>query len=109
RIDARVDAMWAAGLVAEVRDLAERGLREGLTASRALGYRQVLDHLDGDSAEDEAHQATRIATRRFARRQDSWFRRDERIRWLAWDAPDLVEQAVGLLGPEQADEPSLTP
>ena len=75
--------MWPAGLVAEVRRLADAGLRDGLTASRALGYRQVLDFLDGEIGEDEARELTITATRRFARRQDSWFRKDPRIIWLA--------------------------
>ena len=94
RIRRRVDAMWEAGLVAEVRLLAQAGLREGLTASRALGYRQVLQHLDGELDEAAAREATVVATRRFARRQDSWFRKDERITWLAHDRPDLVEAAM---------------
>jgi tRNA dimethylallyltransferase len=101
RIEARVDAMWDAGFVAEVTRLAERrpGLREGLTASRALGYRQLLAHLDGELSEDQAREQTVLGTRRFARRQDGWFRRDDRIRWLAWDRPDLLEAAVALAGP----------
>ena len=93
RIAARVDAMWAAGLVDEVRRLAAHGLRDGLTASRALGYRQVLAFLDGGTTEEEAHAATVTATRRFARRQDSWFRHNPRIHWLAHDRPDLVGRA----------------
>ena len=98
RIAARVDAMWAAGLVDEVRRLAAHGLRDGLTASRALGYRQVLTYLDGGTTEEEAHAATVTATRRFARRQDSWFRRDPRIHWLDHDRPDLVSRASALGG-----------
>ena len=74
-----------------------RGLRDGLTASRALGYRQVLDFLDGEIGEDEARELTITATRRFARRQDSWFRKDPRIVWLAHDAPDLVDRVVQLV------------
>ncbi|HEV2891926.1 MAG TPA: tRNA (adenosine(37)-N6)-dimethylallyltransferase MiaA [Frankiaceae bacterium] len=82
RIDARVDEMWRRGLVDEVRALAEtEGLREGVTASRALGYQQVLAFLDGGLTEDAAREETKRATRRFARRQLSWFRRDPRIRW----------------------------
>jgi len=100
RIRARVDRMWADGLVDEVRLLAAGGLREGLTASRALGYRQVLQHLDGDLDEEGAREATVVGTRRFARRQDAWFRRDERITWLAHDRPDLVEAALVVAGPE---------
>ena len=97
RIAARVDAMWAAGLVGEVRLLVERGLRQGRTASRALGYRQVLAHLAGELSEDEAKSATVRATRRFARRQDSWFRRDDRITWVPYDHPQLVCTVAGLL------------
>jgi tRNA dimethylallyltransferase len=94
RIEARVHAMWAAGLVDEVRRLAAAGLRQGRTASRALGYAQVLRHLAGECSLDDARDDTVRATRRFARRQDAWFRKDPRIRWLPADAPDLVEQAV---------------
>ncbi len=100
RIRRRVDAMWSAGLVAEVRLLAQAGLRDGLTASRALGYRQVLQHLDGELDEAGAREATAVGTRKFARRQDSWFRKDERISWLAHDRPDLVLAALVLAGPE---------
>jgi tRNA dimethylallyltransferase len=101
RIEARVAAMWRAGFLDEVRALAEGSpsLREGLTASRALGYRQLLAHLDGELTEEEAWSQTVTATRRFARRQGGWFRRDPRIHWLAWDQPDLVEAAYRLGGP----------
>lgn len=99
RIARRVDAMWAAGLVDEVRALADRGLREGRTANRALGYRQVLAFLDGRITEDEAREQTVTGTRRFARRQDSWFRKDDRVRWVRHDAPDRVEQALAAVFP----------
>ena len=105
RIRARVDAMWAAGLVDEVRLLAASGLREGVTASRALGYRQVLQHLHGELDEDAAREATVVATRRFARRQDSWFRKDDRITWLAYDRPDLVAAALVVAGPQGRGRP----
>ncbi len=94
RIEARVDQMWAAGLVAEVRALIERGLREGRTASLALGYRQVLAYLDGEITESEARESTVVRTRRFARKQLGWFRRDPRISWLSADAPGLAEAIV---------------
>jgi len=97
RIDARVEQMWADGLVAEVRGLADRGLRQGRTASRALGYRQVLAHLDGSIAESEARVQTAAGTRRFARKQLGWFRRDPRIRWLPAHRPGLAEQLVSNL------------
>ncbi|KUL57098.1 MULTISPECIES: tRNA (adenosine(37)-N6)-dimethylallyltransferase MiaA [unclassified Streptomyces] len=88
RIATRVDRMWEAGLVDEVRTLAGQGLREGRTASRALGYQQVLAALAGECTEDEARAETVRATKRFARRQDSWFRRDPRVHWLSGAAAD---------------------
>jgi len=94
RIADRVDGMLAAGLVDEVRVLADRGLREGATASRAVGYREVLEHLDGTIDLDEARRRTVVATRRLVRRQRSWFRRDGRVRW--WDAAD-AELVTGVL------------
>jgi tRNA dimethylallyltransferase len=98
RIAARVAGMWRDGLVAEVAGLAEAGLREGRTASRALGYAQVLRFLDGQWPEEEAAAQTVKATRRFARRQLSWFRRDPRITWLPADEPDLAGRAVATIG-----------
>jgi tRNA dimethylallyltransferase len=82
RIAARVDRMWQAGLEAEVKALVGKGLREGRTASRALGYQQLLRYLDGECTLTEARLETIKATRRFARRQESWFRRDPRVCWL---------------------------
>ncbi|MBL1100420.1 tRNA (adenosine(37)-N6)-dimethylallyltransferase MiaA [Streptomyces coffeae] len=93
RIALRVDRMWEAGLVEEVRRLEGIGLRSGRTASRALGYQQVLAALAGECTEDEARAETVRATKRFARRQDSWFRRDPRVHWLSGAA----ERRVGLL------------
>ncbi|PDP88986.1 tRNA (adenosine(37)-N6)-dimethylallyltransferase MiaA [Glycomyces fuscus] len=94
RIGTRVDRMWEQGLLEEVRELDGLGLREGRTASRALGYAQALAQLDGTLSEEEAKADTAQATRRFARRQESWFRRDPRVRWLPHDSPDLVERAL---------------
>ncbi|MGW0576160.1 tRNA (adenosine(37)-N6)-dimethylallyltransferase MiaA [Streptomyces sp. NPDC002920] len=91
RIARRVDRMWDAGLVAEVRALEAQGLREGRTASRALGYQQVLAALAGECTDAEARAETVRATKRFARRQDSWFRRDPRVHWLSGAAADLTE------------------
>ncbi|MEU2285586.1 tRNA (adenosine(37)-N6)-dimethylallyltransferase MiaA [Streptomyces sp. NPDC013178] len=91
RIARRVDRMWDAGLVDEVRALEAQGLREGRTASRALGYQQVLAALSGECTLDEARAETVRATKRFARRQDSWFRRDPRVHWLSGAAADLTE------------------
>jgi tRNA dimethylallyltransferase len=74
--------MWQAGFVAEVRSLEAAGLRRGRTASRALGYAQVLRFLDGGWSQEQAAAETVRATRRSARRQESWFRRDPRVVWL---------------------------
>jgi tRNA dimethylallyltransferase len=97
RIARRVDAMLDAGLVEEVRRLAARGLRSGRTAGRALGYQQVLAYLDGACTLAAAREETVRATRRFVRRQRSWFRRDPRIVWLDGAAPDLLGQALAAL------------
>jgi tRNA dimethylallyltransferase len=97
RVALRVDQMWRAGLVAEVRGLCGQGLRDGRTASRALGYQQVLRMLDGECDEDAARADTVVATRRFVRRQRSWFRRDARIRWLDAARPDLLPAALAAL------------
>jgi tRNA dimethylallyltransferase len=91
RIAARVDRMWSSGFEAEVRNLV--GLRDGRTASRALGYQQVLRSLDGEWSSGQAREETARATRRFARRQESWFRRDPRVRWLAV-GQDLTARAL---------------
>ncbi|MFL6111258.1 MAG: tRNA (adenosine(37)-N6)-dimethylallyltransferase MiaA [Catenulispora sp.] len=98
RIALRVDRMWEAGFVQEVRDLEPKGLRDGLTASRALGYAQVLRYLSGEWTEEQAKEETVRATKRFARRQDSWFRRDPRVQWLPFDRSDLVEAALDRIG-----------
>ena len=94
RIARRVEEMFASGFVEEVEALLARGLAEGRTASRAIGYREVMGYLAGDRTLAEAVEQTTTATRRFARRQDSWFRKDPRIVWVAHDDPDRVEKAV---------------
>jgi tRNA dimethylallyltransferase len=104
RIAARVDRMWQAGLETEVRALVGEGLREGRTASRALGYQQVLRFLDGECTLDEAREETVKATRRFARRQESWFRRDPRVRWLDASAPSLLDRAVQIVAEHDHEE-----
>jgi tRNA dimethylallyltransferase len=98
RVDTRVERMFAAGLVEEVRRLEAVGLRAGRTASRALGYQQVLAAFEGSYDMAAAAEQTAKATRRFVRRQRSWFRRDSRISW--WDAgrPDLLDAVLGQLG-----------
>jgi tRNA dimethylallyltransferase len=94
RVDARVDRMFTQGFVAEVRDLLLRGLREGRTASRALGYQQIIAALDAGTDPAAAAGPTAAATRRFIRRQRSWFRRDHRIRWLDCQQADLLDRAL---------------
>ncbi len=95
RVATRVDRMWEQGLVAEVAGL--DGLREGVTASRALGYAQALGQLDGEVSEQEAKERTVTATRRFVKRQRSWFRRDPRVHWLDADQA-LLGQALAQVG-----------
>jgi tRNA dimethylallyltransferase len=94
RVADRVSRMWQAGLVEEVRRLVAAGLRDGRTASRALGYAQVLRFLNGECTEAEAAVQTVQATRKFIRRQESWFRRDPRIQWISARAPDLLASAL---------------
>ena len=94
RIDRRVGGMWAAGLLDEVAALDAAGLREGRTASRAVGYLQALGQLDGHRTEQQAQDETARLTRRLARRQRSWFGRDTRVTWLPHDAPDLLQRAI---------------
>jgi tRNA dimethylallyltransferase len=100
RIAARVDRMWQAGFESEIRRLAAQGLRAGPTASRALGYQQLLRYLDGECTLDDARAETIKATKRFARRQESWFRRDPRVRWLDATVPEeqLLADALRHLG-----------
>jgi tRNA dimethylallyltransferase len=97
RLDERVDAMWAAGLVSEVRELIPRGIRSGRTAGKALGYAQVLAFLAGEYSEEEAAAETKRATRKFARRQMAWFGRDQRVSWLPADHPQLLDAALAAI------------
>jgi tRNA dimethylallyltransferase len=97
RLRARTDAMFDAGLVGEVSMLLDRGLRDGVTAARALGYAQVIEALDAGATAvdiDRARESTFTGTRRYVRRQRSWFRRDARIRWLDGSTTGLLEAAV---------------
>lgn len=96
RLAARVHRMVDAGLLDEVRELDARGLRRGKTASRALGYSQFLQVIDGSSTIGHAAEETIVATRQFARRQLTWFRADPRITWLDWQDPQLVGKAAEL-------------
>jgi len=98
RIAERVQRMWGDGFVDEVRRLRAQGLAETPTASRALGYSQVLALLAGEISDQQARQSTIDATRKFARRQQRWFRRDTRITWLPYDAPRLVDDVIAVWG-----------
>jgi tRNA dimethylallyltransferase len=89
RIDLRVDRMWQEGFVAEVDQLITQGIRRGTTAQRALGYAQILAMRDGKLSEDEAKEETKRASRQYARRQETWFSRDQRIQWVATHQPRL--------------------
>ena len=89
RIDLRVDRMWEAGFVAEVDHLIEKGIRDGATAQRALGYAQLIAMRDGTMSEEEAKEDTKRASRQYARRQETWFSRDARIQWVAQHQPRL--------------------
>ena len=97
RLDERVTAMWAAGLVDEVRGLIPQGIESGVTASRAIGYQQCLAFIGGSLSEAEAIEETQALTRRYARRQVSWFGRSADTQW--WESEDqtAVAQAFALL------------
>jgi tRNA dimethylallyltransferase len=118
RIAERTARMWRDGLVDEVATLERAGLREGRTASRALGYAQVLRYLAGECGEDDARAQTILATRRFARRQEAWFRRDPRVIWLdagRGDAGARLDEALAVYagkpppGPAAARRPRSEP
>ena len=94
RLKRRTDRMFADGLVDEVAALLDRGLRDGVTASRALGYAQVIAELDAGGDGSAARELTFIGTRRYVRRQRSWFRRDHRVTWLDGAAPGNVERTL---------------
>lgn len=96
RIDRRVDSMMEAGLLDEVRALLEHGAGPALTARQAIGYKELIDYLEGSVALAEAVDTIKLRSRRYAKRQLSWFRRDPRIRWIDMDEHS-VEDAVSLI------------
>jgi len=96
-LNQRVEAMWERGLVDEVQDLIPLGIERGVTASRAIGYQQALEFLAGEMSKEEAIQSTQSLTRRYARRQVSWFRRDQNTLWLSSDEPGIRDRALGVL------------
>lgn len=97
RLGLRIDRMWEQGLLDEVRALDAAGLRDGRTASKALGYAQALAQLDGDLSEGDAKDLTATLTRRLARRQEAWFRPDPRIDWHDATAVAVGERPLGEL------------
>jgi tRNA dimethylallyltransferase len=97
RLDARVEGMWAAGLVEEAESLIPAGIESGVTASRAIGYAQALGQLSGALTEAEAIEQTQQLTRRYARRQVSWFKRSAGTHWIDSGAHDRIEQALAHL------------
>lgn len=98
RIERRTSAMFGSGFVDEVETLLAAGLRDGVTAARAIGYAQVMAAIDGEYDVARAQELTFIGTRRYVRRQRSWFRRDPRIHWLDASSPDLTGQALRAAG-----------
>ena len=96
-LNQRVEAMWERGLADEVQDLIPLGIERGVTASRAIGYQQALEFLAGEMSKEEAIQSTQSLTRRYARRQLSWFRRDQNTLWLSSDEPGIRDRALGVL------------
>lgn len=97
RLAKRVEKMWQQGIVAEAESLIPQGIREGKTSSRAIGYSQALAQIDGEYSETEAIAATTQLTQRYARRQMSWFRRDERIYWHDYQDPKLQDNVIELI------------
>jgi tRNA dimethylallyltransferase len=97
RLDERVVGMWNKGMISEVTSLIPLGIREGITASRAIGYAQALAQIDGVLSQDEAIEQTQALTRRFARRQVSWFKRYEGVTWLNSGDSKNLHQALALL------------
>lgn len=97
RITERTDQMFSTGLVDEVKRLIPQGLREGVTASRAIGYAQVLAALDGEYSVEQAKELTLQGTKRYVRRQRSWFKRDHRIHWIDAGDPDMLATALRII------------
>jgi tRNA dimethylallyltransferase len=90
RIEARVHRMFDQGLLDEVRALIAQGLLEGTTAQRAIGYAQTIALIDGEISQSQAIDETIVATRQYVRRQETWFKRDQRIQWIGEGVPRLA-------------------
>ena len=94
RINARVDAMFARGLVDETRELLKRGLAENKTAMQAIGYRQVVEHLRGERSLKETVELVKIRTRQFAKRQLTWFRAQKNLKWIELKPDESLEKCA---------------
>ena len=97
RLETRVHRMWEQGLIEEVRGLEGKGIRDGKTSAVAIGYAQALQQIDGTMTEAEAIADTVRLTQKYARRQMSWFRRDQRIQWLDYQDPDATQKALAMV------------
>jgi tRNA dimethylallyltransferase len=97
RLEARVHKMWREGLINEVKALESKGIRDGKTSSVAIGYAQALKQIDGEMTEQEAIADTVRLTQKYARRQMSWFRRDQRIQWLDYQDPQATSKAMAMV------------
>jgi tRNA dimethylallyltransferase len=101
RIEMRVEKMVEDGLVEEVKSLLDSGFREGITSPQAIGYKEIVSYLDGDCSLDEALDSIKLSTRRYAKRQRTWFRKDKRIHWIDADALDLdamLKASIDIIG-----------
>ena len=97
RLETRVHKMWQQGLIDEVKALEPKGIRDGKTSSVAIGYAQAIRQIDGELTESEAIADTVRLTQKYARRQMSWFRRDQRIQWLDYLDPQATSKARALV------------
>ncbi len=97
RLETRVHKMWQQGLIDEVKALEPKGIRDGKTSSVAIGYAQAIRQIDGEITESEAIADTVRLTQKYARRQMSWFRRDQRIQWLDYLDPQATSKARALV------------
>ena len=105
RIDARVDGMMAAGLLDEVRGLLDAGLRDALTAQQAIGYKELVPVVEGEVSLDEAVASVKQASRRYAKRQLTWFRADPRVRWLDVTELSTADAVFGVRELLESNEP----
>ncbi len=111
RIDARVDAMLAAGLLDEIRQLLDAGLREALTAQQAIGYKEFVPVLESGAPIEDAVAQVKLASRRYAKRQLTWFRADNRIRWIdvtSLSTAETLARAISLLESDEPQPPTTT-